>query len=323
MVSTNASKINLIDFSFPIRQVLLAVFFLSAFLLVAQAQSSSSESIIVNENTLIIDEVKDTEVFAFGKTVVVKKGVKGVLVFGGDIIVEGNVSEEAATIGGSIYQKENAFIGGDVIVFGGKYQHERSEPLRTPGKETVMYAGYEEELRNLTQHPTQIFAPALTWSYLAQRLLSTLFWFIISLFLTTIASGAVSRAVARFKISTLKIVGSGLLAFITITLGVITGFSFLPGYLSGIVGLMASLILILAYVYGRVTLQVSFGKWLQKSLLPESNHTESVALLMGSLFWTLLTSIPYLGTFAVILLFAVSLGLVITSRTSNNWQKIS
>ena len=102
-------------------------------------------------------------------------------------------------IGGSIYQKENAFIGGDVIVFGGKYQHERAEPLRSPDKETIMYAGYEEELRSLTQHPAQIFSPALTWSYFAQRLLSTLFWFIISLFLTTIASGAISRAVARFQ----------------------------------------------------------------------------------------------------------------------------
>lgn len=271
---------------------------------------------------MTIDEVSDTEVFAFGKTVVIKKGAKGVLVFGGDIIVEGNIEEEAAVIGGSIYQKENAFIGGDVIVFGGKYQHERAEPLRTNGKETIMYAGYEEELRNLTQHPAQIFSPALTWSYLAQRLLSTLFWFIVSLFLTTIASGAISRAVARFQLSTLKIVGIGFLAFATVTLGVITGLSFLPGYLSGIIGLMASLMLILAYVYGRVTLQVSFGKWLQKRLLPENNHSESIALLLGTLTWTLLTSIPYVGTLAVLMLFAVSLGLVLTARSANHWRKV-
>lgn len=317
MVSSNALKINLIDFPLPLRQVLLVLFLCSAFVFAIHAQTT-----LTNENVLIIDEVKDTEVFAFGKTVIVKKEVKGVLVFGGDIIVEGNIEGEAATIGGSIYQKENAFIGGDVIVFGGKYQHERKDPLRSPGKETVMYAGYEEELRNLTLNPAQIFAPSFSWSYLAQRLLSTLFWFIIALFLTTIAPGAVSRAVARFQISTLKIVGIGLLSFITITLGVITGFSFLPAYLSGIIGLMASLLLILAYVYGRVTLQVSFGKWLQKRFLPESNKSESIALLIGTLTWTLLTSIPYIGTLAVLLLFAVSVGLVITSRSTNNWQKI-
>lgn len=317
MVSANALKINLINFPLPLRQVLFVFFLCSAFVFAIHAQTT-----LTNENVLIIDEVKDTEVFAFGKTVIVKKEVKGVLVFGGDIIVEGNIEGEAATIGGSIYQKENAFIGGDVIVFGGKYQHERKDPLRSPGKETVMYAGYEEELRNLTQNPAQIFAPSFSWAYLAQRLLSSLFWFIIALFLTTIAPGAISRAVARFQISTLKIVGIGLLAFITITLGVITGFSFLPAYLSGIIGLMASLLLILAYVYGRVTLQVSFGKWLQKKLLSESNKSESVALLIGTLTWTLLTSIPYIGTLAVLLLFAVSVGLVITSRSTNSWQKI-
>lgn len=321
MVSTNALKFNLIKVSFPIWQILSVFFFVALFVFIAEAQSSNT-SISEKENVVTIDDISDTEVFAFGKTVVIKKGAKGVLVFGGDIIVEGNIEEEAAVIGGSIYQKDNAFIGGDVIVFGGKYQHERAEPLRTAGKETIMYAGYEEELRNLTQHPTQIFAPALTWSYLAQRLLSTLFWFIIALFLTTIASGAISRAVARFQLSTLKIVGIGFFAFATVTLGVITGFSFLPGYLSGIVGLMASLILILAYVYGRVTLQVSFGKWLQKQLLQEKNHSESVAILFGTFAWTLLTSIPYIGTLAVLVLFAVSLGLVITSRSGNNWQKI-
>lgn len=305
----------------PLRQIFSVFFYVALFVYFAHAQSTAA-NISEKENVVTIDEVSDTEVFAFGKTVVIKKGAKGVLVFGGDIIVEGKIEEEAAVIGGSIYQKENAFIGGDVIVFGGKYQHERAEPLRNAGKETVMYAGYEEELRSLTQHPTQIFSPALTWSYLAQRLLSTLFWFIISLFLTTIAPGAISRAVARFHLSTLKIVGIGFLAFATITLGVITGFSFLPGYLSGVVGLMASLMLVLAYVYGRVTLQVSFGKWLQRNLLQERSHSESIALLLGTFAWTLLTSVPYLGTLAVLMLFAVSIGLVITSRSANNWQRV-
>lgn len=317
MSSAHFLKFNLIELSFPLWQAaaVFAIFFTVTFTIHAQAINS-------HENVVIIDEVKDTEIFAFGKTVVIKKEAKGVLVFGGDIIVEGKIEEEAATIGGSIYQKEDAFIGGDVIVFGGKYQHERSEPLRTPGKETVMYAGYEDELRNLTQNPAGLFSPSLTWSYFFQRILSTLFWFIISLFLTTIASGAVSRAVARFQLSSIKIVGIGLLAFITTTLGVITGFSFLPSYLSGIIGLMVSLMLVLAYVYGRVTLQVSFGKWLQRKLLPNSRNSESLALLIGAFALTLLTSLPYLGMLAVILLFATSLGLVITSRSATNWEKV-
>ena len=34
----------------------------------------------------VIDEVKDSEIFAFGKTVIVKNNAKGVLSFGGDVI---------------------------------------------------------------------------------------------------------------------------------------------------------------------------------------------------------------------------------------------
>lgn len=319
MVSANAFKFNIAEFSLPIWQVAVGLFIFFTVSFVIHAQTAAT-----NENTVVIDEVKDTEIFAFGKTVVIKKEAKGVLVFGGDIIVEGKIEEEAATIGGSIYQKENAFIGGDVIVFGGKYHHERSEPLRSPGKETVMlmFGSYEDELRNMTQNPIDIFSPSLTWSYFFQRLLSTLFWFVISLFLTTIASGAVSRAVARFQLSAAKTVGIGLLAFMTITLGVITGFSFLPPYLSGIIGLMVSLLMILAYVYGRVTLQVSFGKWIQKKFLPNSKTSESLALLIGAFALTLLTSLPYLGMLAVILLFAASLGLVITSRSTTTWEKV-
>lgn len=318
MISATAPKINLPVVSGSFGRI-FAAFFLSFFLfLTIYAQDGT----ILRDNLLIIDDVKDTEVFALGKTVIVKNQAKGVLVLGGDIIVEGKVTEDVATIGGSIYQKDNAFIGGDVIVIGGKYQSERREPLRNPEKETVMIASYEEELRNLMQNPAQIFSPAFTWAYLAQRLLSTLFWFIVSLILITIAPGAISRAVARVQLSTLKIVGIGFLAFIVTTTGVITGFSFLPSYLSGIIGLMATLMMILAYVYGRVALQVSFGKWLQKRVLAGRADSESVAVLIGTLMWTLITSIPYLGVLAVLLIFAVSLGLVITSCSPTNWQKV-
>lgn len=275
-----------------------------------------------NENIVTIEEIKDGEIFSFGKTVVIKKGVKGVLVFGGDIIVEGRVEEDAAVIGGSIIQKDEAFIGGDVIIFGGKYQHERSEPLRNAEKETIMYAGYEEELRDLTQNPMQIFSPKLTWSYFAQRLLSVLFWFIATLVFTTIAPGAVSRAVARFQLSTLKIVGLGLFTFILITISVITSFSYLPTNLSGIIGVLATLTILFAYFFGRVSLIVSLGKFLQKQGLAEKYHSETTAIFIGTVAWVAILSIPYLGNLAVVLLFAASLGLVITARSNINWKSV-
>ena len=43
---------------------------------------------------------------------------------GGDVIVEGVVEGDVATIGGSVIQKAGSRIGGDVIVLGGTYRSE-------------------------------------------------------------------------------------------------------------------------------------------------------------------------------------------------------
>ena len=296
--------------------------FLLPLLFALSLHAQQTLSLDQQENAIIIDEIQDAEVYAIGRNVVVKKAVKGVFAFGGDIIVEGKIEGDAATLGGSVIQRQGAFIGGDVVVIGGVYKYEDQQPLRSEGKETIMFASYEEELRSLAQHPSQIFSPQLSWTFLAQRLLSVLFWFVVSLALTTIAPGAISRSVARFQLSTLKIVGIGFLGFLTTTIGVIAGLKFLPNFLSAIIGLMAFVLLFLAYVFGRVALQVSAGKWLQKRFLPESRHSESVALLIGAFVWTALLSMPYLWTLALLLLFAASIGIVLTARSTNNWQKI-
>ena len=291
--------------------------FLAAFTLYAQTSIATEP----DQKTLVIEDAKDSDVFSFGKTVIVKQHAKGVLAFGGDVIVEGRVDGDVATIGGSIIQKETAFIGGDVIAFGGTYRPESKNPLRNSDKETIMFAGYEEELRNLTQNPSQIFAPNFSLGFLAQRILLLLFWFVISLALTTIAPGAVSRAVARFQLSTLKVFAFGSVGFIVTVTTVMFSLSFLPDYVYAIVILMAFVLLLLSFVFGRVALQVSTGKQIQKLLLPDNKHSETVALFIGAFVWTLLLSIPYLWMFALIALIAASLGLVLTARSTNGWQK--
>lgn len=274
------------------------------------------------DNTLTITDVRDGEIYAFGKTVIIKNSAKGVFAFGGDVIIEGRIEGDVAAMGGSIIQKEGAFIGGDVVVIGGTYKYFDKQPLRNPDKETIMFASYEEELRSLAQDPTQLLKTEFSWKFLAQRLLAVLFWFIVSLALTTIAPGAVSRSVARFQLSTLKIFSVGLLGFLTACLGVIAGLKFLPNFLSAVIGLMAVVLLILAYVFGRVVLQVSVGKWIQKHFLAEHRHSESIALLIGAFFWVAFLSVPYLWTLALFLLFVISLGVVLTARSPNNWQKV-
>ena len=123
-----------------------------------------------------------------------------------------------------------------------------------------MFGMFEEEIRGLAENPTQIFSPTFSLAFLAQSVLSVLFWFIVSLGLTTLAPGAVSRAITRFQLSTTKVVGIGFLAFLLTMLCIVGSLSFLPSYINAIFGLMAVVLLMLAYVFGRVTLQVSVGK---------------------------------------------------------------
>ncbi|HTK27150.1 MAG TPA: polymer-forming cytoskeletal protein [Pyrinomonadaceae bacterium] len=302
-----------------------SLFFLVTFLfslnVVVPAQTQLETS--PDEKTLIVNDAPDMEVYAIGKSVIVKNRAKGVLAFGGDVIIEGRVEGDVAAIGGSIIQKENAYVGGDIIVFGGSYKPEAREPLREKGKETVMFGAFEEELRDLAQNPSQILAPTFSLAFLAQRLLSVLFWFVVTLAVATIAPGAVSRSVARFHLSTLKVVAIGFVGFVLTTISVIVGLRFLPDYLSVILGLMVLALLMLAYVFGRVALQVTIGKLFLKHLVSDRNRSETLAILTGVLFWTVLLSIPYIWTLALITLFAGGIGLVLTARAKRMWPNTS
>lgn len=302
----------------PYKQIFLGFVFILSAVFTLYAQSELPK---IDGDTIIVGNSPDQQIISFGKKVIIEKHAKEVFSFGGDIIVEGKVDGDVAAIGGNIIQKEGAFIGGDVIIFGGSYRAESQQPLRTEGKETVMIAMFEEELRNFGQNPALLLSPSLTWSFLAQRIVSVLFWFIISLALTTISPGAVSRAVARFQLSTLKVFAIGFFGFWVTIFGVIAGLNFLPDYLSTIIGLMALILLILGYVFGRVALQMSLGKILQKRFLPEKMQSETIALLIGVIIWSVFLSIPYLWVIALLTLFSASIGLVLTARTTVSWQK--
>lgn len=270
--------------------------------------------------TVTVNDAPEQEVYVIGKSVIVNKQAKGVLAIGGDIIVKGRIEGDVATIGGNVIQEKDAYIGGDIIVFGGAYKPESENPLREPGRETVSFGVFEEELRNFGQNPTQIFSPNLSVSFLAQRLVLALFWFIISVLMVTIAPGAVGRAVARIQLSALKICAIGAGAFLLITGVIITGAIVLPNYLSATLGLMAMLILLLGYVFGRVSLQVSIGKLVQKHLLSGDNRSETLAILIGVMVWTVLLSLPYIWLLSLFAVFTVGIGLILTGRAVPKWK---
>ena len=284
----------------------------------------SQEQFSTNDEgtTMTVYDAPDMTVVAFGKSVVIKNRAKSVLAIGGDVTIEGSVSEDVATIGGSITQGTNAYIGGDVFAFGGAYRSESQSPLREAGKETVMFGAFEDELRNMAKNPSEIFAPSFSWAFAAQRVLSVLFWFVVSFGLTTLAPGSISRAIARFQLSTLKVAAIGTAALVLMLVGVFSSVKALPDYLGVSLSLMAFVLLMLAYVFGRVAVQLSVGKFLQKNLLPNGNRSETLAILLGVVFWTLLLSLPYVWTLALLSLFIAGLGLVLTARsTAASWRQ--
>ena len=300
------------------RPVLFAALLLLFFLtLIAEAQISTN----AEENTITVGSAPDTDIISYAKTVTVKQEAKSVLAFGADVTIEGRVEEDVAVIGGSVIQKEGSFIGGDLIIVGGKYRPDIANPLRTEGRQTIIIAGYEDELKELVQNPSEIFAPSFSLTFFGLRVLALLFWFLVSMAFATIAPGAVSRAITRLRLSSLKVVGIGFFSLLFVTICLIGGAKVLPGVVMAILGLMVLVLLLLAYIFGRVALNVSFGKLLQKHLLSEKNQSETLAIFIGVVIWTVLLSIPYLWAFALLALFSAGIGLVLTARTPNTWKK--
>lgn len=286
------------------------------------AASAAPEISQIDEHTIEVNDAAEMQVVAVAKTVIIRKSAKEVFVFGGDVIVEGSVTGDVGVIGGTIIQKEGGFIGGDVIAIGGSYKPDAQKPLRTEGKETIVFGILEDELRDLGQNPSQILSPSLTPAFLAQRLLSALFWFLITIAVTTIAPGAVSRAIARSKLATAKVAILGLAGLFGSLVLVILSVSTLPDYLSVVVWLMAVGLLMLAYLFGRVTLQFSIGKLVQKQFSNAHKPNETVAILIGVLIWTVLLSLPYVWLFALLATFAAGVGLVLTARQPSTISRI-
>ncbi|HYN85350.1 MAG TPA: hypothetical protein VER32_08865 [Pyrinomonadaceae bacterium] len=271
---------------------------------------------------LVVEGEQTSDVFGVGRSVRVRGTVRhGVLAFGGDVIVEGRVEGDVAAVGGSVIQRAGSYIGGDVMVFGGAYHHGKTAPGRNPASKTVMFAGHEEELRELARNPTSILAPRMSLAFLGSRLLAVLFWFVVSLALTAVTPGAVSRAGARLQLTSLRVALIGLLAAVVLGPGVTALLRVLPPTLGVVVLATAILLLVVSYLFGRVVVHAATGRWLQRKLIPESRRSESLALLLGAAFWSAVLALPYVWPLAVAGLVVVSLGLSLTARYRINWKQ--
>ena len=272
------------------------------------------------KETLVISGTNEGPVVGVGKSVRITGSAQEAVSLGGDVIVEGVVDGDVAAVGGSVILKSGARIGGDVMVTGGSYRSEDPHPNRNPEAMTMMYAGYEQELRNMMNNPSGIFSPRWTSTYLGTRLLVVLFWFLVSLGFTLVMPGAISRGVARLQLTSLRVAAIGLIGLIVL-LGIVPlCLWIMPQPVQVMVGLLALLLLLVSGVFGRVILYAATGRWLQRKYLAIGKNSEAVALLLGTSFWVLLTSLPYVWPFIAVFMLILSFGLALTARYRVGWN---
>lgn len=314
------SQAGLTTFSLSLKQLDLNRFFAMLVWVVllvgvASAQSASDEKVV------IIEGINDSTVFGLGNSIKITGTVKqGAMGLGGDVIVEGVVEGDVAAIGGSVIQRAGSRIGGDVIVLGGTYRADDTPANRNPSAKTMMYAGYQQELRDMMRNPTGLFSPRWTPSYLGTRLLVVLFWFIISLAFTAAMPGTISRGIARLRTTSVRVAAIGLIGVVVLFVGVLLCLWIMPEPIRVLVGLLALLLWLVAGLFGRVILYAATGRWLQRKYVPVGKNSEAVALLLGTSFWVLLTSLPYVWPFMAAFILIISFGLALTARYRVNWR---
>lgn len=275
-----------------------------------------------DRSALVIDGTRNSTVFGMGRSLRIIGTVKqGAIAFGGDVFVEGTVEGDVAAVGGSVIQRDGSRISGDVIVVGGTYHHGKAAPGRDPQKATIMYAGYEDQLRKAMREPTTLLRPELSAKFLGWRLLAVLFWFVVSLAVTAAMPSTVSRAIARLQLTSLRVALIGVLSAVVIAAGVPFCLWLLPAPLSVLVGIMALLLLIVATLFGRVVVFAATGRWLQRKLFAKRAQSESIALLLGVSFWIFLSSLPYVWPVVIAGLQVISLGLALTARYRIVWKR--
>jgi hypothetical protein len=274
------------------------------------------------ENPYVVEGTSDTIVYAVGRSLRINGAAKnGAFALGGDVIVQGTVEGDVASVGGSVILLEGGRIGGDVMVIGGTYRALDKTPNRNPAAQTIMYAGYEQELANLVRNPAGLFAPQWSARYIGLRVLVILFWFIVSLGLTAAMPGTISRGVARLQLTSLRVAAIGFLGALAIGPGALLALRYLPTPISAVVGLMALLLILIAGVFGRVIIYAATGRWLQRKLFKVEKTSEAVDLLLGTVFWIALSSLPYVWPAVVSVVLVLSLGLALTARYRVGWKR--
>jgi len=297
----------------------LVALFVWVLLLVGAASAVSAQS--ADEKVTVIQGTYEGTAFGVGNSLRITGTVKkGAMSLGGDVIVEGVVEGDVAAIGGSVIQKPGSRINGDVIVVGGTYRADDATAQRRPEAMTIMYAGYQQELRDMMRNPIGLFSPSWTPTYFGTRLLVVLFWFLVSLGFTYALPGTISRGIARLQLTSLRVAAIGLTSAVVLYGFVILCLLIMPQPVRVLVGLLAVMFSLVAALFGRVVLYAATGRWIQRKYAVIGKNSEAVALLLGTSFWVLLTSLPYVWPFMATFILIISFGLALTARYRVGWS---
>ena len=172
----------------------------------------------------------------------------------------------------------------------------------------------------MMRNPTGLFNPRWTPSYFGTRLLVVLFWFLVSLGFTAAMPGTISRGVARLQLTSLRVAAIGLIGVVVLFGVVLLCLWIMPEPIRVLVGLLALLLWLVAGLFGRIILYAATGRWLQRKYVPVGKNSEAVALLLGTSFWVLLTSLPYVWPFMATFILIISFGLALTARYRVGWS---
>jgi len=88
-----------------------------------------------------------------------------------------------------------------------------------------------------------------------------------------------------------------------------------------VIGIMVLLLFLVAGVFGRVVIYAATGRWLQRRYFPMISNSESTALLLGIVFWAILSSLPYVWPLTIGVIIVLSLGLALTAGRGTIWKK--
>ncbi len=313
-----------LDLLWPHRLLRAAALFVCAAGMFAAAHAQTLYEPQPGDSPYVVEGPSNTTAYTVGRSLRINGSVSapnGAIALGGDVIVQGVVEGDVAAIGGSVIQLEGARINGDVMVVGGSYRHADKDPLRGQAGQTIVYSGYEQELRNLMRNPKDLLAPHWSAGYVGLRILAILFWFIVSLALTAAMPGTISRGIARLQLTSLRVGIIGFIGAVAVGPGALLSLRYLPAPISVLVGLLALLLILIAGLFGRVMIYAATGRWLQHVLVKRNKNSEAVALLIGTTFWIVLSSIPYVWPFVVTIVWVMSLGLALTARYRVGWKR--